>query len=323
MTRTPNGHPAVSVVMPVHDAAPYLRAAVDSILAQTYADLELIVVDDGSTDGSLEILRGYTDPRITVLTQANAGYPAAMRTGMAVARGRYIARMDGDDICMETRIAEQVAFLDAHPEYGLVGTRYILITPRGVRGRVAGAVPDEPWSTVTRDQIFNGQKGYADASAMFCADAAAEVGGYRTYQRSAQDIDLWLRIVESGRKAAVVNSALYLMRMSSVSITGSNGTAALAKVPRILAEQRQREGSDVVQRGGSTDGLVTEEMRAKARYWFVWDPWHKAEVCLEAGDLLSAGGFVMHGIRRGKLSKDNAGHALGLIRSVLSRRKQG
>lgn len=317
-----NGHPTVSVVMPVRDAARYLRAAVDSILAQTYTDLELIAVDDGSTDGSLDLLRAYVDPRLIVLTQANAGYPTAMRTGMAVARGRYIARMDADDISVKTRIAEEAAFLDANPSYGLVGTRYGHITPRGAQGRTAGEIPDEPWSRVTHDQVFQGQRGFADPSVMFRTDVAAKVGGYRTYQRSGQDVDLWMRILESGTQAAVVNQVLYLLRLTPASITSSSGTAALANVPRILAEQRKRDGADIVMRGGSAEGLVTDGMRAKARYWFVWDPWRKAEVCFEAGDLVSAGGFVMHGIRRGKLSKDTAGHAIRLIRFIWARRKQ-
>lgn len=112
----------VSVVIPVYNKGPFLREAVDSILAQTFKDFELICVDDKSTDNSLEILRGVQDPRLRIIEQpVNGGPAAAANAGFDAARGEYIVRMDADDIAVPERIAVQVAFMDAHPELVLSG----------------------------------------------------------------------------------------------------------------------------------------------------------------------------------------------------------
>src|SRR5512146_2439112 len=109
--------PIVSVVMPVYNSAPYLREAVDSILAQTFTDFEFIIVDDGSSDETPQILDGYGDARIRRLrNERNMGVVPTLNCGLAAARGRYVARHDADDISLPTRLEQQVRFLDTHPE---------------------------------------------------------------------------------------------------------------------------------------------------------------------------------------------------------------
>jgi glycosyltransferase involved in cell wall biosynthesis len=112
----------VSVVVPVYNKAPWLRECVDSILAQTFNDFELILVDDKSTDNSLEILRAYTDPRLRVVALPhNLGPAGAVQRAMDLAQGEYIARIDADDIMMPRRLELQVAYMDAHPRVGASG----------------------------------------------------------------------------------------------------------------------------------------------------------------------------------------------------------
>lgn len=112
----------VSVVMPVYNKGPFLREAVESILHGTFTDLELICVDDKSTDNSLEVLQGIGDPRLRIIElAANGGPGIAANAAMDAARGEYIVRMDADDIAVPERIALQVAFMDAHPEVGASG----------------------------------------------------------------------------------------------------------------------------------------------------------------------------------------------------------
>lgn len=114
--------PLVTVLMPAYNAAPYLREAVDSILGQTLTDFELLVVDDGSTDETVEILNGYRDPRLrVVLSPSNQGVTAALNRGLDLAAGRYIVRMDADDISLPDRLDKQVRYLDEHPEIGVCG----------------------------------------------------------------------------------------------------------------------------------------------------------------------------------------------------------
>ena len=114
--------PKVSVILPVYNAQSYLRESIDSILAQSFEDFELIIVNDGSTDDSLEIVSSYTDKRITLINQENAGLPVSLNRAIRVAKGQYLARQDADDVSLPSRLEEQVAYLDAHPQCALLGT---------------------------------------------------------------------------------------------------------------------------------------------------------------------------------------------------------
>jgi len=117
-----------SVVVPVYNKAPWLRECLDSLLAQTFADFELIAVDDASTDESPAILRSYTDPRMRVITmERNAGPGMAAQRGMDEARGTYILRVDADDTQLPERFARQVRLLDEHPGIGACGTALRLL----------------------------------------------------------------------------------------------------------------------------------------------------------------------------------------------------
>lgn len=114
--------PKVTVLMPVYNGESFLREAIDSILAQTYSDFEFLIVDDGSTDGSNSIIQSYYDKRITVLKNADRlKLSGALNRGIDEAQGKYIARMDADDIALPDRLAKQVAYLDAHPDVGICG----------------------------------------------------------------------------------------------------------------------------------------------------------------------------------------------------------
>jgi len=113
----------VSVVMPVYNAEKFLREAIDSILAQTFSDFEFIIINDGSTDGTKEIILSYDDPRIVYLeNEQNYGICVTLNRGLDEARGKYIARMDSDDISMPERFAKQVEYMDSHSEIGVLGT---------------------------------------------------------------------------------------------------------------------------------------------------------------------------------------------------------
>ena len=119
--------PMVSVVMPVYNTAPYLAEAIDSILEQSLEDFEFIIIDDGSSDASGKILDMYqeSDDRIHVVHQENSGLAVSLNVGLRAARGKYIARMDGDDISLPERFAKQVEFMDNHPDVGVCGTAFM------------------------------------------------------------------------------------------------------------------------------------------------------------------------------------------------------
>ncbi|WP_421622120.1 glycosyltransferase [Alkalilimnicola ehrlichii] len=116
-------HPLVSVVMPAYNASAYIRQAIDSVLAQDYPAVELIVVDDGSTDDTVARVQAYGD-RVRLLTQANQGSGAARNQGLEAARGEYIAFLDSDDVWLPGKLTAQVAYLERHPDVDLVYSRW-------------------------------------------------------------------------------------------------------------------------------------------------------------------------------------------------------
>jgi glycosyltransferase involved in cell wall biosynthesis len=124
--------PKVTVLMSVYNGEEHLREAIDSILNQTYKNFEFLIIDDGSTDGSVNIIRSYLDPRIRLIkNKKNIGITRSLNKGLKLARGEYIARMDDDDIAFPERLEKQVRFLNEHVNVGLVGGSDITINGVG------------------------------------------------------------------------------------------------------------------------------------------------------------------------------------------------
>jgi hypothetical protein len=182
--------PKVSVVMSVYNGERYLREAMDSILNQTFRDFEFIIIDDASTDGTAGILQGYDDPRIVLLTNANnIGLTESLNRGLGSARGKYIARMDADDISLPKRLEKQVAYLDAHPEVGLLGTWAEVIDDEGAKLSTLCL----PTDTLSIKWFLLFGSCIVHSTAMFRLALARRLGGYGPF-RYAQDRDLWLRM---------------------------------------------------------------------------------------------------------------------------------
>lgn len=194
---TGTASPRVSWLLPVFNGEAFLREALDSILAQDFADFEVVVVNDGSTDGTRSILAEYEarDPRIQVIDKANGGIVSALNAGLTRCVGEYIARMDADDIAMPHRLSLQVAYLDAHPRCVLVGGRAVTLGGNGApMGRTTGgshcrtdlavfpprvAVAMHPLVTLRREVLL-------------------AIGGYRSLYPHAEDYDLFLRLSAHG-----------------------------------------------------------------------------------------------------------------------------
>ncbi|MDX2254096.1 MAG: glycosyltransferase [Pseudanabaenaceae cyanobacterium bins.39] len=133
--------PKVTVLMPVYNGEKYLREAIDSILNQTFRDFEFLIIDDGSSDRSLEIINSYQDHRISLVrNETNLGLITTLNKGLSLARGEYIARMDCDDISFCDRLEKQVAYLDAHPEISLLGTNAQIINVENIQQEICESV---------------------------------------------------------------------------------------------------------------------------------------------------------------------------------------
>jgi glycosyltransferase involved in cell wall biosynthesis len=179
--------PQVSVVIPVRDGEQFLAEALDSVLAQTLSDLEVVVVDDGSTDGTPAILAEVArrDPRLRVLRQEPGGLTVALNAGCSLATAPLIARMDGDDVMLPDRLARQAAYLVEHPEVAVLGGGIVLVDEAGTEiDREAGR---SDLRLLERNELTH-------ATVVVRADAFRTLGGYRFDQ--AEDYDLWLRFEE-------------------------------------------------------------------------------------------------------------------------------
>lgn len=191
--------PVVSVVLSVRNGGRDLPQAIDTILNQTFADFELIAIDNGSADETGPYLDSIADPRVRVFHQADAGLAAALNRGISLARGRYIARQDHDDLADPSRIAKQVAFLESHPDCALVGTRAEI----WVGDKPSGRFHDHPTEDeiLRFDLLFNNP--FVHSSVMMRKSALDHVGVYTTdpARQPPEDYDLWSRIARHHRIA--------------------------------------------------------------------------------------------------------------------------
>jgi len=189
-------HPTVSVVVRVYNAERHLREAVESVLAQTFADFELLAIDDGSNDASVAILESYGDPRIRIVSQPNGGKIAAAQRGLAEARGRYVAILDADDRSAPERIARQVAYLEMHPDVVMVGSALGIIDERGARIGVR-RYPGDDAAIRKAIAVYNP---FGHSTLVYRRDAARGAGGYDP-RFVLEDWDLSLRLMRAGRVA--------------------------------------------------------------------------------------------------------------------------
>ena len=123
--------PRVSVIMPAYNASDFIREAVDSILAQTFGDFELIILNDGSTDDTQAIVESYEDERIRLVNKANSGVASTLNEGLKLAKGEFIWRHDADDISLPQKLERQIQFMEEHPEFDLCATQIAFMTERG------------------------------------------------------------------------------------------------------------------------------------------------------------------------------------------------
>lgn len=213
----PGCAPLVSVLLPVRNGGAFFRCAVESILAQDFTRFELIVIDDGSTDGSCDWLGEHPDPRIVLLKQPPTGLVAALNRGLGRAKGVYIARMDADDEAAPERLRVQVEYLEGRPEIGVLFTDASYIDAQGrIVGYERGGSVDEIGAR--QGLLFRSHRRVLiHPSVVLRTDVLRSVGGYRDYL-AAEDADLWLRLSRRTRFRQISLPLLrYRKRTSSVS----------------------------------------------------------------------------------------------------------
>lgn len=235
--------PAVSVLMPCYNAASTVEEALDSLAAQEAVDFEIVAVDDGSTDGSREILdsREKRDARLRVLHQPHQGIIAALNHGLQACRGQYIARMDADDCSHPERLARQAALLDVEASLAVVSCLVRAFPAGQVRG---GFQVYLSWlnSLITPEQISREiyvESPLAHPSVMFRREVVLEAGGYQEHSWP-EDYDLWLRLHLHGARFAKVPQVLLDWRESPERLTRMDSRYALENFLRMKAYYLKR-----------------------------------------------------------------------------------
>lgn len=225
--------PKVSVIIPAYNAERFLAETIQSALGQTYQDFEVIVVDDGSTDGTREVVAAFDDPRIRYTYQDNRGPAAARNTGIAAATGEYIAPLDADDLALPHRFATQIGILEAHPTLAVVGSGYVWIDEEG---------RDVPWDNHSwqkwpelnqiRDWLFDCP--FVPSATMFRRAAWEDIGGFDEGLIGPEDWNFWMRLVLGGHQMGWHKEVvcLYRHRRDGVSHDAERYTANCAKALR-------------------------------------------------------------------------------------------
>jgi glycosyltransferase involved in cell wall biosynthesis len=252
------GMPAVSVIIPTYNSAAFLRETVESVLGQTYSDFEIIVVDDGSTDETERVMRSF-GARVSYVKQENKGVSAARNHGIKLARARYVAFLDSDDLWVPQKLAEQIPLLDEDPEIGLVYSDWAVVSERGV------AEPSFHSSRpAASGHVFNElvETGFILTSGTVvrrsCFD---DVGDFDESLSIAQDYDLWLRICYRW-KVAVVNKALVTKRSWDGSLSSNLTKTAMERIA--LYQKALRDIPDMTARSRQ---LVRRQLALS--YWDV------------------------------------------------------
>jgi glycosyltransferase involved in cell wall biosynthesis len=236
----------ITVLMPMRNAQRYVRQAIESVLSQADVELEVLVIDDGSTDQSAEIVSRIEDPRVRMVPGPCGGISVALNHGLELARGEYIVRCDADDVYPPDRLAWQAKFLQENPDYAGVCGNYATVTKKGQTildhdpGSGEAEISEELKRGVIRSHI---------GAFMIRAEVYKALGGFRPYFVTAEDIDLELRLGE-GYRVWFEPRLAYQFRLHDESITYSQGQEIrffFETAARRFQDQRRKSGKDDLQ----------------------------------------------------------------------------
>ena len=205
-------NPLVSIIMGIYNCADTLEEAIDSIMAQTYSNWQLIMCDDGSTDHSFTIAREYQkkyqEKIIVIQNERNQGLNYTLNRCLEYATGEYVARMDGDDISLPTRIETEVEFLNSHPDYSIVSSSMVLFDESGNWG-----IEEKIEIPQIKDFVFH-PPFHCHAPCMIRREAYIKVGGYTVDKRLLryEDCNLWYKLYSAGYRGYNIQEPLYKMR---------------------------------------------------------------------------------------------------------------
>lgn len=254
-----NAVPTVSVLVKSYNHARYVRQTIESVLAQSFQDFEIVVTDDGSTDGTLDVLRSFTDPRIQLAAlPQNQGISAAMNATIARARGRYLAILNSDDFALPDRLQRQVAFLDASPGVSLVFGLPVTVDEAGQPRpplndfELPLRFPDFSRRSWLR-LFFFGSNCLCAPTAMIRREAYVAVGAYDRRLTNLQDVDMWIRMLRAGHQIHLLTDRLTAFRLRD-----NQANMSALRVDTIL--RSEFETAKILQHYATFDAALFEEV---------------------------------------------------------------
>lgn len=228
-----NAKPKLSVILPVYNGQKYLPEAIASVLSQSFTDFELIIINDGSTDSSGEIIKALSDTRIRYFGQPNKGLAATLNRGISLAKGEYVARQDQDDVCLPSRFEKQVAFLDTNPDVGMVGSAAEIWVGNERTNRFLKHPVDD--ASLTFGMLFDNH--FVHSSVTIRRAVFARIGGYAedSLRQPPEDYELWSRVMKE-YKLANLPDVLMAYREIEGSMSRTGVSPFLHNLIKISAE---------------------------------------------------------------------------------------
>ncbi len=248
----------VSVILPAYRAEAFIGQAIESVLAQTYRDFELLVLDDGSTDATLEVVRRYAerDARVKVKSRPNRGVSATSNELLEWAQHEFVAMMHADDLMLPQRLERQVAFLEANPAVAATScfVEYIDATGRKIGGFQSEFVhPDVVWARYHEGHVV----AIHHPGVMMRRSVVLDAGGYRPGFTVTEDVDLFMRLLEKGHLVLVMPETLLAYRLHGTS-------ASVSQALKMRREKRWVLACSVARRSGRPEPSFAEHLTAEA-----------------------------------------------------------
>jgi glycosyltransferase involved in cell wall biosynthesis len=243
MTKVVN-QPLVSFVIPSYNSGKFLRQTLESCLNQTYSNIEILLINDGSTDNTDEILEDFKNIEnfFHIKNEKNEGLIYTLNRGMKLARGEFIARMDGDDICLPGRIQAQVDYFQKHPDVDVLGTDIIIIDQdnkrKGKPREVIRSEAEIEWSIVSSCPVFHPT---VMLRKKLLENEPFSTSLYFVSDKIAEDLGLWARVLLANKKIAVLNDPYLLYRKHSGSLTSSYSTKQIEMAASIVSQFTQQK----------------------------------------------------------------------------------
>ncbi len=233
--------PAVTILMTVYNGEKYLRETIESVLTQTFPDFELIIINDGSTDGTPAIILEFNDPRIVCHHQPNAGTCKASNKGLSMAKGKYVARIDADDLCLPDRIARQFEFLEMNPDYVLCASR-VRITDADGNYIYTPELPEDDEQVRA---FMDHSNPFAHSATFFRKEIADRVGGYyEPVNSNFEDFIFLFQLTRYG-KAYIFQQPLVSYRLLTGSLSFRIRDVRFRKIQQAIVQRGYAEPEEL------------------------------------------------------------------------------